>query len=234
MNWLDILIVVAVGTSVAIGVLRGFVRECFSLAAYVVGYLVATGTYVFVAELFTGIIRSPQLREILSFAVIFIIAVVLTNLLGRYLRKLIAKAKGLSLADRVVGLTFGFCRGVLILALVMIPLSLFPALGSDSIRGSSLAPYLMMVSRELSRWAFSEDNVLKSDKIKIRVDTFSETVGGGVNTLKKAAEDAKDKVSEKIGENILAPSTEKDGEKREKTGITQEDRKQLNQLIEQL
>ena len=234
MNWLDILIVAAVGTSVAIGVLRGFVRECFSLAAYMVGYLVATGTYVFIADLFTGIICSPQIREILSFAIIFILAVVLTNLLGRYLRKLIAKAKGLSLADRLVGLTFGFCRGVLILALVMIPLSLFPAIGSDSIRGSTLAPYLIMVSRELSRWAFSEDNVLKSDKIKIRVETFSETLGGGVDTFKKAAEEAKAKVSEKIGEKILAPSTEENGGKREKTGITPEDRKQLNQLIEQL
>ncbi|MBI5186184.1 MAG: CvpA family protein [Nitrospinae bacterium] len=214
MNWLDVLIIIALGTSVAIGVLRGFVRECFSLASYVIGYLMASGTYAFFAARLYWLIKNPQARIILCFGIIFIVTVILVNLAGRLLRKLISKAKGLSMVDRIVGLIFGFCRGVLILSLIMIPVSLFPVLGSDSIRNSTLAPSLKIVSRELAAWAFSEKNIVKSSGIKNGMDFLKEKVDDGIDSLKKATS---------------AGKTGKDA-----SGISQKDREKLNQLLEKL
>ncbi len=235
MNWLDILIIVAVGTSVVIGVLRGIVRECFSLASYLIGYLAATATYTLFSDHLKGIINNPQAREVISFGVIFVIALILVNLVGRLLRKLISKKKALSFVDRMIGLTFGFCRGVIILALLMIPLSLFPVIGSQAIRGSVVAPYLMVASRELSNWAFSDRNVMESLNIKVKMDSLKEKIGGGVESIKKAARNVKGKVSEKLSENTLGilKKNKKNDEDKD-TGITQKDREKLNQLLEGL
>lgn len=232
MNWLDVVIIIALGTSVAIGVLRGFIRECFSLAAYAIGYLTASGTYAFFSPYLGGFIKNPQAREILSFGAIFILVVLLVNLAGRLLRKLVSKAKGLSTVDRLVGLLFGFCRGVLILSLIMIPLSLFPVIGSASIRSSTLAPYLKLVSKELANWAFSEKNMVKSIEIKNGMDFLRDKMDGGLDSLKSATQAAKEQVSESISQKV------KDSAKGIKgadgNGISEKDRQKLNELLEKL
>lgn len=235
MNWLDVLIIVALGTSVAIGILRGFIRECFSLAAYAIGYLTASGTYAFFSSYLVEIIKNPQAREILSFGVIFILVVLLVNLAGRLLRKLISKAKGLSIADRFVGFLFGFCRGVLILALIMIPLSLFPVIGPESIRNSTLAPSLKLVSKELANWAFSEKNIVKSIEIKKGINFLKEKMDGGIDSFKKATQAAKETVSEKIGQKAMDPAKVGNGIKgADESGISEKDREKLNKLLENL
>ncbi len=238
MNWLDIFFIVAVGISVVIGVLRGFVRECFSLASYVIGYLVASGTYTLFAANLHGIINHPQGREIFSFASIFILVVILVNLTGKFLRRLIYKARALSAADRLVGLTFGFARGVLILALLMIPLSLFTAIGSPALRNSTLAPYLINISRELSNWAFSEENMGRSVKFRTRIDIFKKNLSGNINSVKQATKSAKKIVAEKAGtmggkESTPSQKEVKGASENKGTNITQKDREKLNQLLEQ-
>lgn len=234
MNWLDVLIIIALGTSVVIGVLRGFVRECFSLASYAIGYFTASGTYAFFSAHLGGIIKNPQAREILSFGVIFILAVILVNLAGRLLRKLISKAKGLSMVDRSVGFLFGFCRGVLILSLIMIPLSLFPVIGSASIRNSTLAPSLKVVSKKLANWAFSEKNIVNSIEIENGMNFLREKMDGGMDSFRNATQAAKEKASEKIGQKATDSAKASKGSHGAESGISEKDRKKLNELLEKL
>ena len=113
-GWLDWTLWVVLAFSVALGALRGLVREVISLAAWVLAFLLAQVHAETVAAWLPAGVSLPAVRLAAGFALIFIgVAVggaLLAWVLGRFLQ-----AVGLRPVDRILGAGFGLARGVVLL-----------------------------------------------------------------------------------------------------------------------
>ena len=113
MSALDYAVVGVLVLSIAWGVWRGLVREVISLAGWVGAFLVANWLAEPLANALPGSISNPDLRVIVAFAAIFVVALTLATLLALMVSKAL-KASGLAGLDRTLGGLFGVARGLLI------------------------------------------------------------------------------------------------------------------------
>jgi membrane protein required for colicin V production len=119
LNWADWFIIAVLTISALVGVLRGFVRECVSLAVWFVAIVVAMSFSDRASVMLTEYISTGSLRYVVAFAALFIITMLLGNLLG-YVLGAMVKGIGLSGPDRLLGVGFGLARGLIIVMLIVI------------------------------------------------------------------------------------------------------------------
>jgi membrane protein required for colicin V production len=119
MTVIDIAVLVIVGISVLIGVLRGLVREVLALVAWVGAFLLANLLAPDAAKLLPQTMASEEILLLVSFVVVFIVALVGLSVLAIIGSKVV-KVVGLGPADRVVGGFFGLTRGVLIVMILVL------------------------------------------------------------------------------------------------------------------
>lgn len=140
MNWADYSILAVIGVSVLISIWRGFTREAFSLAGWVLAFWVALGFSHSLEGVLQPYIEVPSLRLSVSFISLFLVTLLLAALVNHLAVELVQKT-GLSGTDRMVGIFFGIARGaVVVLALVIV--AGLTALPRDAWWGdSALLPY---------------------------------------------------------------------------------------------
>jgi membrane protein required for colicin V production len=117
-HWLDFLIIGVIGLSVLTGLFRGFLKELIALCIWIVAlWLVFHYSETFAPSL------QPYIEDkriclavaaVIILLVTLIIGAVLNGILGFIIRR-----SGLSGTDRILGMGFGFVRGVFIVGLVM-------------------------------------------------------------------------------------------------------------------
>lgn len=138
---LDLLILAVVAVSVLIGAVRGFVREAFSLAVWVLAFAAAALGAREASVFFEDWIAEEGLRMPVAFGALFLAALILGNLAVRLLGMLV-DATGLTGLDRTLGTLFGAARALVLLVVV----SAFAApLFADSgwWQASRLVPWLV-------------------------------------------------------------------------------------------
>ncbi len=118
MTWFDYAVLGVIGLSLLVGVVRGFVREVFSLIGWIAAAAVASAFAVSVAVWLPAAVNSPVARVAIAFVIVFLTVLVATGLLGWLLASLV-KAAGLGLADRFLGAVFGIFRGLLVVLVVV-------------------------------------------------------------------------------------------------------------------
>ncbi len=101
--------------STLISFVRGFVKEALSLAGWVLALWVSLGFASPLAGYFKASIGDPNLRLIAAFVVLFVATLIVASVANFFASRLV-QATGLSGTDRVLGLIFGFLRGVLLVA----------------------------------------------------------------------------------------------------------------------
>lgn len=129
MIWVDYAILGIIGLSALISVVRGFVREALSLAAWIAAFWVAFHFFERGAELLVPYISVPSVR----LASAFLTLMVLTLLVGgvvNYLAGQLVQKTGLSGTDRMIGVLFGVVRGAAIVTLLVL-LAGFTSLPKD-------------------------------------------------------------------------------------------------------
>jgi membrane protein required for colicin V production len=115
----DILIAVVVVVSVLIGFVRGFVKEAISIASLLIAIWAAIFFGASVGTISEQWISSAELQLWFGRILIFVVILTVGGLLGWGLSKLV-RLSVLSGTDRVLGMIFGFCRGALLIGLVII------------------------------------------------------------------------------------------------------------------
>ena len=150
MNWVDVLLLLVIGLSVASGFGAGFARVGIGFIATVFGIVCGFWFYGVAAAYVLDYVSSRAIANLVGFFVIFLIIVVLGAIVGRILAKFF-KWVGLSWFDRLLGGGFGLLRGLLIaIALVTVLLAFAPSPPPHSVTDSRLMPYVIDASNILS------------------------------------------------------------------------------------
>lgn len=113
MTGIDFAIIGIVLISCVISVIRGFVREALSLASWVISFIIAWELHIAFAGLMESFIEQNEVRLIVAFFILFVLSLVAFTLVIFFAVKVVEKT-GLTGADRVIGVIFGFLRGFLI------------------------------------------------------------------------------------------------------------------------
>jgi membrane protein required for colicin V production len=129
---LDIIVLLAVASGAVLGGMRGFVTEATSLLAWIVAILAVRLFHPLVSEGLAGPVGTSAGAAVLAFALVFGVTFLGVRLLGRSLGKK-TKASMLGPVDRLLGFGFGAIKGLIIVTLGF----LFVSLIYDTIYGRS-------------------------------------------------------------------------------------------------
>jgi membrane protein required for colicin V production len=113
MTIFDYIVLIILGLSILVGVMRGLLREVLSIAGWVAAFLVAKFYTAQLSPLLPQAISSDSFRYIAAFIILFLATLIITSLLAMAISQ-VFKATGLGLIDRIFGAVFGFARGVMI------------------------------------------------------------------------------------------------------------------------
>lgn len=147
MAWLDIFILAIVAVSALISLVRGFVREAFSLAVWVLAFWVGWSFFRDLEVPLRDYIGSPTARLGIAFAALMIATLVVGGLVNFLIIQLVERT-GMSGTDRFIGMVFGLARGVLLVAALVLLAGLTPLPGENWWVESTLVGYF----EELAYW----------------------------------------------------------------------------------
>lgn len=123
------------------GIWIGFIHQMASLAALILGYLFAGRYYEQISPLLSPLISSPQLRFLVTYALLFLAVFLGVLVLGFVLKKVMSLSL-LGWFDRFLGGIFGLVKAGVLTAVLFMVLSGLLADTSPLMTGSLAAPYL--------------------------------------------------------------------------------------------
>ena len=151
MTIVDIVVLAIIGISIALGVLRGLVREVLALVAWVAAFLLSNFLAPEAAKLLPQGMGSEEVRLLVSYVVVFIIVVVALSALAILASKLV-KVVGLGASDRAVGGVFGLARGVLVVMILVLLAGLTSLPRQSAWRDAALRGALEAVAGHVKTW----------------------------------------------------------------------------------
>lgn len=151
MTWIDYFIIGVVVLSVLLSLMRGFVKEAISLGTWILAFWASVTFAPPLAGWFTGSIQSAAMRFILAFAILFVAILILGAIVNLVIAALVDKT-GLSGTDRLIGAVFGFGRGLVFVAALVLVAGLTQLPRADVWHRSRLLPYVEPVAVWLRQW----------------------------------------------------------------------------------
>jgi membrane protein required for colicin V production len=139
-TWVDYIILAVLGISVLIGLWRGLISEVLALAIWIAGFWVAWTFGPRVAVYFEHSIPPPSVRMLVSYGLCFIV-VLLAGAMLRFLVSRLIQGTGLGGTDRLLGMFFGFVRGVLLVTIAVFLVGFTPFSRDPWWRDSITLPY---------------------------------------------------------------------------------------------
>lgn len=170
MNGYDIFLLAIVAASIAMGLVRGFVREVFSLAGVVLGVVIALIAGPGLSEHLRRVIPSDGASFAAAFLVLFFATLIVMSVLGTLLTKVLDLAH-LGMPNRLLGGVFGLLRGVLISLVITLGLTLFLSEDSTILTHSRIVPHVAFGTRLLAP-------LLPSHVEEILIDRLDHLPGG--------------------------------------------------------
>ncbi len=114
--WVDIVIGSIVVISALVSIIRGFVKEILSLVAWIAAFVIAGSFYTQLAEFIT--FAEGATKNIIALLILFFGTLIVMGAVNMIIDMLLDKT-GLSSTDRLLGMVFGACRGLLVVCLLV-------------------------------------------------------------------------------------------------------------------
>lgn len=164
MNWLDIIIILALAWFTFAAFTAGFIREVVTLVATVLAIVIAGLYYDDLATDILVFIDDEDTANVVGF-LILLGSVFLAGQLVAFLLKRSVSLLMLGWADHLAGAGFGFFKGLLVVEILLILFVTFDPLGlKDAIDGSAIAPFFLDVIPFLLK--------ILPNRFEVGVDTF--------------------------------------------------------------
>lgn len=119
MTAFDYAVLVIIGISILISLMRGAVREILSLAGWLLAFYAARTYADMLVPLLPYGIPSEKLKMLAAFLIVFLAVVLTTSLISIALSGLL-KEIGLGWLNRLLGGVFGLLRGLLIVLVLLL------------------------------------------------------------------------------------------------------------------
>ena len=154
---IDFIIIGIVVFSLLVSLWRGFVREVFSLAGWIIAFFIASKFYSPLSQMLLKIDyiylqNSEFLRNGVAAAILFIAALIVSGIINALIGQLVDKT-GLSGTDRVLGAGFGILRGIFIVAAMLFFLDSFTNFSQSELwKESKLIPHFDFIVK----WFFEQ------------------------------------------------------------------------------
>lgn len=213
MTLFDIIVAVVLSLSFLYSLFKGMVREVFSLAGYLFGYILAINFQDSLAEVMKDVVTHPLAARIVAFVIIFFGVKIGFVLLGGLIRRFMKAAPVLSLPDRILGGVLGLAKGLVILVIIMFPLSLFEDTYKKATQGSVLAPYLERVIQTVSRELKDRKFLDRLPDISVKDIKEKLVQMKNLNKLTKELKEPKDKFTDAANGKPQENYTEEDKQK---------------------
>jgi membrane protein required for colicin V production len=124
-----------------LGIIKGFIRELFSLAFFIIAAVLAFLFYHEVGDLFIKDIKSKDVANFTGFILIFTVVLIVGSLVTYFTKKVFTIGP-LKNIDMILGGVFGLIRGILISSIIVFALISFPV-NDKLILESRLSPFAM-------------------------------------------------------------------------------------------
>lgn len=145
-NWFDVALGVVILISAIGGLRAGFARVVVGLVATCFGLLAGFWCYRLVAEKIAPWVSSPHLADVFGFLIIFVGVLILGAAIAALLSH-IFRWIGLSWFNHFLGGVAGFCRGILLIAILADILVAFaPSPMPNFLASSRVLPYATQMS----------------------------------------------------------------------------------------
>jgi len=142
---IDYIFILLILLMIVHGYIKGFIEELFSWAALVLaiwaGVLLNSAAAAFIRQRTMQNVR--VVPEILGFAAVFVLVMIVIKLLEKILRDVIAGAN-LGTVNRILGAVFGLIEGFAIVILVIFVFSVQPLFNASKILGGSYFAKIML------------------------------------------------------------------------------------------
>lgn len=144
MHWLDLIIVAILAWLTFTAFSRGLIREVVTLAAMIVGAIVAGAYYDELSTNLEFLVDDETIRNLLSFGALLVGVLILGQLLAGVLKQT-ARLFMLGPFDHLGGAAFGLVKGIILVEVALIAASIFPASTTvaEAIDESTLAPVFL-------------------------------------------------------------------------------------------
>jgi membrane protein required for colicin V production len=151
LNWTDYIIIAIITISTLISLMRGFTSEAVSLLTWIIAVIIAFKFSGMVSGFLSNMIKTPSVRLIISFVLLFICILIFGAILNYFFTVFVNKT-GLSSTNRLLGMVFGFARGVLLVAIFILFARFTSVIKDPWWSSAQLIPYFQGISDWLQRF----------------------------------------------------------------------------------
>ena len=140
LNILDLVFLIIISLSVLVGIIKGFIRELFSLFFLVAAGILAFLFYSDAGAFYIKYLGNKELAHFAGFITVFVIVLIVGAVVTYFIKKILTVGP-LKTVDRILGAVFGLLRGILIAGIIVFALIIFP-INENLITQSTLSPYV--------------------------------------------------------------------------------------------
>jgi membrane protein required for colicin V production len=148
MTVLDYFVIVVIGASLVLGLLRGIIKASITLLACIAGLLAAGYLYPYLGAAIKPVVSSKLAADFLGFIIVFLTVVIAGIVVSSLLRKALKRVR-LGWMDHLLGGAFGLVRGWLICSALYLALTAFP-IKLDAVEQAKLSPLLLEGTRVIA------------------------------------------------------------------------------------
>ena len=141
MNILDIILIIILGLSILLGIIKGFIRELFSLAFFIIGVVLSFLFYNEVGGIYMPGLKNRDVSNFAGFITILVLVLILGAVVTYCIKKIFTIGP-LKAIDMILGGLFGLLRGILIASILVFAIIVFPV-NDNLIVKSQLSPYVI-------------------------------------------------------------------------------------------